>query len=118
EQRYIAAAERAADFVLANLRTKDGRLLRTYAAGEAKLNAYLNDYAFLADGLIRLHRATGKPRWLDEAAAFTAKQIELFSDERGGGFFFTSNDHEALLARGKDITDNALPSGNSVAAHN
>src|SRR5204863_361331 len=107
-----------ADFVLAKLRTKDGRLLRTYSAGEAKLNAYLNDYAFLADGLLRLHHATGNPHWLDEAAALTAKQIELFSDERGGGFFFTSNDHEALLARGKEVVDGAVPAGNSVAAHN
>ena len=79
EPRYIAAAEKAADFVLTKLRTADGRLLRSYAGGEAKLNAYLNDYAFLTDGLIRLHRATNRQRWLDEAAAITAKQIELFS---------------------------------------
>jgi uncharacterized protein YyaL (SSP411 family) len=118
EPRYVAAAEKAADFTLTSLRTADGRLLRTYAGGEAKLNAYLNDYAFLVDGLIRLHRATGDQRWLDAAAALTAKQIELFSDEQGGGFFFTSNDHEALLARGKEVVDGAQPAGNSVAAHN
>src|SRR5262245_3402345 len=118
EPRYVAAAERAAEFVLQNLRTADGRLLRTFAGGEAKLNAYLNDYAYLADGLLRLHRATDKSRWRDEAAAITAKQIELFSDTRVGGFFFTSSDHEALWARGKDLADNAIPSGNSVAAHN
>jgi uncharacterized protein YyaL (SSP411 family) len=118
EPRYIAAAERAAGFILSELRTPGGRLLRTYAGGDAKLNAYLNDYAFLADGLLRLHRATGEQKWLDEAAALTAKQVELFSDERAGGFFFTSSDHETLLARGKDVSDGAIPSGNSLAAHN
>jgi len=118
EPRYIAAAEKAAELVLSTLRTADGRLQRSYAGGEAKLNAYLNDYAFLADGLIRLHRATNRQRWLDEAAAITAKQIELFSDNPGGGFFFTSNDHETLLARGKELVDGAQPAGNSVAAHN
>jgi uncharacterized protein YyaL (SSP411 family) len=118
EPRYIAAAEKAARFVLDKLRTADGRLLRTYAGSQAKLNAYLNDYAFLADGLIRLHQATGDKIWLDEAAALTAKQIELFADEREHGFFFTSDDHESLLARGKELVDGALPAGNSVAAGN
>ncbi len=118
EPRYVAAAEQAAEFVLKNLQTEGGRLLRSYAGGEAKLNGYLNDYAFLAGGLLKLHQATGKARWLDEAAAITAKQIELFSDEKAGGFFFTSRDHEALLARGKDLSDNAIPSGNSASAHN
>jgi uncharacterized protein YyaL (SSP411 family) len=118
EPRYIAAAEKAAEFVLQQLRRPDGRLLRTHAGGQAKLNAYLNDYAFLADGLIRLHRATKNDRWVDAAAELTAKQIELFHDEAGGGFFFTSSDHEALLARSKELADNALPAGNSVAALN
>jgi len=118
EPRYIAAAEKAAEFVLKNLRQPDGRLLRTYAGGQAKLNAYLNDYAFLADGLIRLHRTTKNDRWLTAASEVTAKQIELFADEAGGGFFFTSSDHEQLLARGKELADNAQPAGNSVAALN
>jgi uncharacterized protein YyaL (SSP411 family) len=118
EPRYLAAAEKAADFVLSKLRTADGHLLRSYAAGEARLNGYLNDYAFLAQGLIRLYQATNDKRWLDEAFALTVKQIELFSDERGGGFFFTSNDHEALLARGKEVVDGAIPAGNSIAACN
>ena len=118
EPRYMAAAENAAEFVLSKLRTGDSRLLRSFAGGEARHNAYLNDYAFLADGLIRLYRATQNNRWLDEAAALTAKQIELFLDERGGGFFFTSRDHETLLARGKEVVDSAVPAGNSVAAHN
>ena len=118
EPRYIQAATKAADFVLAKLRGEDGRLLRTYGGGQAKLNGYLNDYAFLADGLIRLYRATGERRWLDEADKITQKQIDLFADETGSGFFFTSKDHEALLARTKELVDNAQPSGNSVAATN
>lgn len=121
--RYLAAAVKGADFVLANLRTKEGRLLRTYSTageqgGKAKLNAYLDDYSFLADGLIRLHQATGDKKWLAAADEITAKQIELFQDDKAGGFYFTSSDHEALFARGKNPVDGAIPSGNSVAACN
>ncbi len=115
---YTEAAARAAHFVLENLRTPEGRLLRTFGAGRAHLNAYLDDYAFLVDGLLSLHRATNEPQWLDEAQRLTDKQIELFADQRAGGFFFTTNDHEKLIARSKDPTDSALPSGNAVAAGN
>jgi uncharacterized protein YyaL (SSP411 family) len=118
EPRYIAAAEKVANFLLTKMRTSDGRLRRSYAANEARLNAYLNDYAFVTSGLIRLYEATQNERWLNEAAAITSKQIELFADKTGGGFYFTSSDHESLLARAKDLTDGALPSGNSVSALN
>ena len=118
KQRYIDAAKKAADFVLTKMQTKEGRLQRSFASGEARFNAYLNDYAFFTYGLIALHRATGEERWLQEAEKLTAKQIELFADPRSGGFFFTSNDHEALLARGKDPIDGANPAGNSIAAGN
>ncbi len=117
-EQYIEAAERAADFVLANLRDDDGHLLHTYAAGEAKIPAYLDDYAFLVDGLIALHRATGEQQWLDDAAALTDAQLALFWDERVGGFFFTSTLHEELFARSKMPTDTVTPSGNSVSAAN
>lgn len=118
EPRYVSAAKTAADFVLNQLCTEDGRLLRSYAGGEGRLNAYLNDYAFLVSGLIRLYQATNEPRWLEAADKLTAKQIELFHDSAGGGFFFTSSDHESLLARAKELVDGAQPSGNSVSAHN
>ncbi len=118
QPRYTQAAARAADFALTKLRTPKGRLLRTYGQGQAKLNAYLDDYAFLVDGLIALHQATGERRWLDAAGELTDKQIELFWDDERGGFFFTSDDHEQLLARAKDPVDSALPSGNSVSAGN
>jgi uncharacterized protein YyaL (SSP411 family) len=118
EPGYVALAAEAAEFVLGQLRSGDGRLLRTYRGGQAKLNAYLDDYAFLVDGLIALHQATGESRWLDEARRLTDQQIELFWDEQRGGFFFTANDHESLIARHKQLTDDAQPAGNSVAALN
>lgn len=123
EPRYIEAAERAATFLLTNNREgKEGdakrRLLRTYSGGSAKLNAYVNDYAMLVEGLIALHEATGDKKWLDEAVAITELQIELFHDKPRGGFYFTSGDHEALLARVKETIDGAIPAGNSVSAMN
>jgi uncharacterized protein YyaL (SSP411 family) len=117
-EAYIRAASDAATFVLDELRTEDGRLLRTYGHGQAKLNAYVDDYAFLIDGLIALHDATEDRKWLDAADALMAKQIELFWDEKNGGFFYTSNDHETLLARSKNPIDGARPSAGSVSAQN
>jgi hypothetical protein len=118
DPRHREAAEKAADFLLAKLRTPDGRLLRTYRNGQARLPAYLEDYAFLAHGLLRLHAATGDPRRLAQARALTDRMIADFADEKAGGFFYTADDHESLLARAKDPNDNALPSGNSVAIRN
>jgi uncharacterized protein YyaL (SSP411 family) len=117
-ERYLQAATRGATFTLDRLQTEDGRLLRSYRNGSSQLNAYLVDYAFLVDGLIALYRATQNPRWLEEARTLTDKQIELFWDEQAGGFFFTSDDHETLIARAKKRTDNVLPSGNGIAATN
>ncbi len=118
DESYVAAARSAARFVLEKLRTDNGRLLRTYGQGRAKLNAYLNDYAFFIDGLIALHRATGDGQWLAAADQLMQKQLELFWDSKSGGFFFTSDDHETLLARAKNPIDGAQPSGNSVSAQN
>jgi uncharacterized protein len=112
---YREVAVRNADFLLKNLR-RDGRLLRTHKDGESKLNGYLEDYAFLIDGLLALYEATFDVRWFEEARALADTMIELFWDEVGGGFFFTSADHETLISRTKDPYDNATPSGNSVAA--
>jgi uncharacterized protein YyaL (SSP411 family) len=114
---YTQRAVQAANFILENLFV-DGRLKRTYTAGQAKLNAYLDDYAFFVDGLLALHQATGEDRWLQQAQQLTDKQIELFWDEAGGGFFFTSADHEQLIVRGKLFHEGARPSGSSVAAGN
>jgi uncharacterized protein YyaL (SSP411 family) len=122
QPRYIDTATRAAEFVLHNLRTAEGRLLRSYAAPadgppRAGVTAYLDDYAYLADGLLCLHDATGSARWLDEARALTDTMIRHFGDE-GGGFCFTADDHEKLFARAKDVHDGVQPSGNSVAVQN
>lgn len=112
---YTAAARRNAEFVLSNLR-RDGLLLRTYKDGVAKFNAYLEDYAFLIDGLVTLFETTGEFRWLREASSLTDRMIEEFWDDQNGGFFFTGKSHENLIVRSKDYFDNATPSGNSVAA--
>jgi uncharacterized protein YyaL (SSP411 family) len=110
---YTEAARRNAEFVLANLR-KDGSLLRTWKDGRAKFNAYLEDYAFLAEGLLTLFETTGESRWLHETLELTERMIDEFWDNEGGGFFFTGKSHEDLIVRSKDYFDNATPSGNSV----
>jgi hypothetical protein len=114
DARLIAAAEKAAAFVLKHMR-KDGRLLRTYRSGGAKLNAYLDDYAFLGLALVELHRTTGDKKWLTEAASLADVMLKHYSDPDAGGFFFTSSDHEELLSRTKDPFDRAVPAGNAVA---
>ena len=112
---YRKIAEANARFLLDHLQ-KDGLLLRTYKDGEAKLNAYLEDYACLIDGLISLYEATGTLRWIESALALADKMIEEFWDEDSGGFFFTGKSHEQLIVRSKEFLDNATPSGNSIAA--
>ncbi|MFQ5489495.1 MAG: thioredoxin domain-containing protein [Phycisphaerae bacterium] len=115
--KYADAAAKAADFVLKNLRS-DGRLLRTYRNDKAHLTGYLTDYAFLIEGLINLYEATFDTRWLDEAVALTDTLISHYYDPADGGFFFTADDAEELLARTKSSRDGAIPSGNSIQAHN
>jgi uncharacterized protein YyaL (SSP411 family) len=117
ESTYATAAAGAAEFLLTRMRTTDGRLLRTYSAGSApKLNGYLEDYAFLSDGLVSLYEATFEPHWLEAAVSLADVMLDQFWDPAEGGFFFTGRDHEALIARTKDPQDNAVPSGNSMAA--
>ena len=118
EPKFAEAAARAADFVLTKLRTQDGRLLRTYRMGQSRLTGYLDDYAFMTEGLLNLYEATFDPRWLDEAVKLTDTLIEYYFDEKGGGFFFTANDGEKLVARSKDPQDGAIPAGNSIQAQN
>lgn len=112
---YLEVARNNAKFVLDNLR-RDRLLLRTYKDGQAKLNAYLEDYAFLIDGLVTLFETTGEIQWLEEARTLTATMIDEFWDDEEGGFFYTGRSHESLIVRSKDFFDNATPSGNSVAA--
>ena len=112
---YLEVAKKNARFVLDNLR-RDGLLLRTYKDGQAKLNGYLEDYAFFIDGLVTVFEVSGELRWLEEASDLTATMINEFWDDEEGGFFFTGRSHESLIVRSKDFFDNATPAGNSVAA--
>src|SRR5262245_31708247 len=123
EKKYVETAAKAADFLLKTMKTKDGRLLRAYAAApggkpEARVAAYLDDYAFLVHGLLCLHDATKEKRWLDEAKALTETMVKFHEDEKGGAFFYTASDHEKLFVRAKDQYDSAQPCGNSMAARN
>jgi uncharacterized protein YyaL (SSP411 family) len=113
---YAEAAARAADFILNRMRRRDGQLWRTYSTGaQPKLNAYLEDYAFVIDALVSLYEATFATRWLQAALDLTRVMIDQFWDPAEGGFFYTGKDHEELIARSKDPHDSSIPSGNSMA---
>ncbi|MFZ5586064.1 MAG: thioredoxin domain-containing protein [Thermodesulfobacteriota bacterium] len=114
----LAAAQKAARFVLERLSDSDGRLLRRWRQGHTSGPGFLEDYAFLAWGLIELHQADLDPAWLMEALRLTGLACALFEDELHGGFFFTPHDGERLIIRDKEFYDGALPSGNSVMAMN
>jgi len=116
EPKYIAGAAAAAEFILLSMRRADGRLLHTWRAGKAKLDAYLDDYAALANSLVTLYEATFNERWIDEAIGLMDVVLDKFADPAGGGFFYTSSDHEQLLTRTKELTDSSTPSGNALAA--
>lgn len=112
----LTAAQNAANFVLENMSQSDGKLYRTYKDGQAKLNAYLEDYAAFVRGLIALYESTFDLRWLAEASRLARLMLEQFGDRDTGGLFQTGADHEQLVVRRKDFIDNAIPSGNSLAA--
>jgi uncharacterized protein YyaL (SSP411 family) len=113
---YLDAAKGCARFILESMRESDGRLLRTWKDGEARLNAYLEDHAYLVEALLRLYEATLEVRWFDSARETADAMIERFADQERGGFFTTSHDHEELIARRKDIGDHPIPAGNASAA--
>ena len=113
--RYLAIARNNVEFILTKL-CQDGRLLRSYKDGQAKFNAYLDDYASFATGLLDVYEATSERHCLDHAVAFSDILLERFWDKQEGGFFFTSDDHEELISRSKSAFDGSIPSGNSMAA--
>ena len=114
---YLQIASDNAQFLFDNLRGANGRLWRTWkAGGGAKYNGYLEDYAYLADGLLALYQSTFDPRWYDWAQDLATYLLAHFRDEENGAFFDTSDDHELLLYRPKDVQDNATPSANAMAA--
>lgn len=114
EPSYIESASRAADFILKNM-VRDEVLLRTYRDGVAKIPGYLDDYAYFVQGLIELHRATGDPRWLDQATRLAKRMLSEFEDPENGGFFFTTASHEDLMLRTKHLGGGGnMPNPNGV----
>jgi uncharacterized protein len=113
---YLDAATAAAGFLLEALRTPDGRLLRTWKDGRARLAGYLEDHAFALEALLTLYEATFEVRWFRAARELADVTIAHFADNERGGFFSTADDHEALVARRKDLEDTPIPSGNSAMA--
>jgi uncharacterized protein YyaL (SSP411 family) len=112
---YRTAALRCGEFLLREMLTPEGRLLRTYKNGEVKINGYLEDYANLIDGLLELYQATFEPRWFTTARKLADHVLAHFAAE-DGGFFDTSDDHEALIVRPRNVQDNATPSGSGMMA--
>jgi uncharacterized protein YyaL (SSP411 family) len=111
----LAAARRAGAFVLDGLRDRDGRLLRTWKDGQGRLNAYLEDHAFLLEAFLALYEATFEARWFAAARELADQILDRFHDPENGGFFATSADHEQLVVRRKDLEDHPIPSGSSSA---
>jgi uncharacterized protein YyaL (SSP411 family) len=134
DERYLGAAQQAAQFILDHMWLAPGtadaesgdphhpqftakRLLHSYKDGRARFNAYLDDYAALIDALVSLYESTFEIRWLVAALELADTMVSQYWDESGGSFFFTPQDHEALITRVRDLHDSATPSGNSLAVH-
>ena len=115
---YTKVARRAADFILSKMRTSKGRLLHRYRLGEAAIPAMVNDYAYFTWGLLELYEASFEVAYLDAAIELTGDFLKHFWDQKNGGFFFSPDDGEKVLVAWKDLSDGALPSGNSVAMLN
>ena len=116
DQAYVAAAVRAAEFILGGMRTSEGGLLRRWRDGEAAIDGFLDDYAFFATALLDLYETTFEPRYLTTAIELAERMILLFEDRAQGGFYSTAEGDASLVMRLKDEYDGAEPSGNSAAA--
>ncbi len=114
---WLARARRLAEFLLGEVSTGDGRLARTFRAGQAKHAGVLEDYADVANGLLELHAADGDGRWLEEARRLALLAVELFADDERGGFWHGSSEGEQLVARKKELDDHPTPSGNAMLAY-
>ena len=115
KEQYLQRARTCADFIWKSL-WKDGSLLRVFKDGRARFNGCLEDYAYLLEGLVTLYEASFESHWLEKAKMLSEVMIKKFWDEKDGGFFMTSSDHEPLVARLKTPMDDAMPSANAVAA--
>ncbi|MFB3889816.1 MAG: thioredoxin domain-containing protein [Candidatus Bathyarchaeia archaeon] len=118
DERYLQAAVKTADFVLSQMRGEDGTLFHRYVKGERAVEGFLDDYAFLAFGLLEVYEASFQERYLQAASQLMENMVARFWDEKDGGFFFTAKRDESTLPRMKQVYDGAIPSGNSVAALN
>jgi uncharacterized protein YyaL (SSP411 family) len=116
EPRYATAAQRATAFILRELRRADGRLLHSWRGGEAKFDAYLDDYAYLIHALVSLYEADFDEAWIDHGVALADFVMRHFHDAQEGGFFYTADDHEQLIARQKDVQDSSVPSASGMTA--
>jgi uncharacterized protein YyaL (SSP411 family) len=113
---FLDAARTAAAFLLAELVDGEGRVLRSYNRGQARLAGYLEDHAFLVEALLTLYEATFEEHWFVVARGLADRTIERFGDAERGGFFSTAHDHERLVTRRKDLEDTPIPSGQSAMA--
>lgn len=113
---FIETARRATEFILKNMRDREGNLLHVYRNGTAHLNAYIDDHALLAEALIALYEATGEEGWLNTAVELAEAIIARFLDADEGAFYFTASDSDSLITRNKDWHDGSMVSGNASAA--
>ena len=117
-KKYLQAATKAADFILKEMKTPEGKLYHRYAKGEKAVNGFLDDYAYLVYGLIELYESSFEEKYLQSSIELTKTMIEEFWDKENGGFFFTTKSADDSVPRLKQIYDGAVPSGNSVALYN
>jgi uncharacterized protein YyaL (SSP411 family) len=115
-QRLLDAASACGEFVLEQMRGEHGRLLRSYNDGQAKIDGYLEDYAFMLEATLVLFETTCEERWFEQSIALADQLIERFADAQRGGFFSTAADGAPLIARRKDVDDAPIPSGGASAA--
>jgi hypothetical protein len=113
---YLEAAVACAAFVTGELRDGEGRLLRTWKDGRGRIEAFLEDHAFLLEAMLVLYESTFDPRWYEQAVGLAGETIARFADRDRGGFFTTAEGEQQLPARRKDLEDSPIPSGNSAAA--
>ena len=116
EQKFLDAALKNAEFILHRLKTTDGKLFRNYKNGKASVNAFLDDYALTIDAFISFYQITFDEKWIDEARRLTDYTLKHYYDPESGMFYYTSDLDPALIARKMEITDNVIPSANSVIA--
>jgi hypothetical protein len=115
QPRYVDAAASAARFLLSALRSREGRLLHVWRGGQSRHDAFLDDYASLANALVSLYEARFEEGWIDEAAGLADEILRRFHDPAEGGFFYTAAGHESLIVRKKDMLDSSVPSGGGLA---